>query len=111
LVYFTNAKEIPDKVKAALQEAAAKKRAVLETQQKIGDVEKQLADIAAEQGRIRENMKTVDRQSAYYTRLAGKLNDQESTIETLQTQRDELRKSFEEQSKALADYLGQLTVE
>lgn len=110
LLFYINAKEIPDDVKAALAKVAGMQQDIQTTQQKIAEIDAQLAAITTEQQRIRENMKTVDKASAYYNRLAAKLNDQESKIETFQTQRDELQKSLEAQQKTLADHLNGLTI-
>ncbi|MND05328.1 hypothetical protein D3C83_260450 [compost metagenome] len=55
-------------------------------------------------------MKTVSQTAQYYTRLLAKLNEQESTIERLQTERDTLTKKREVQRKELEDYLASLTV-
>ena len=69
------------------------------------------AEIGQEQGRIRENMKTVTSGSAYYERLLAKLNEQEGQIERLHSERDDLLKKRDAQQKALEDYLSGLTVE
>lgn len=108
--FYVAAKEIPDNVKAALSKAADLQRAVSDTQQKINDATAQLAAITEEQNRIRNNMNTVDRNGAYYNRLSAKLNDQESKIEAIQTEQEESRKTLEVRMKALADYLGTLSV-
>jgi hypothetical protein len=56
-------------------------------------------------------MRTVsDRQNQYYNRLLTKLNEQESQIEKLQTERDDLQKRFEQQRKELEDYLANMNV-
>ena len=46
-------------------------------------------------------MKTVAQNSEYYQRLLKKLNDQETAIEQLQTQVDDLQKSLEKQRAEL----------
>jgi len=64
----------------------------------------------AEQARIRENMKTVGQTTEYYKRLLTKLNEQESSIERLQRERDELSKTRDAQRKELEDYVINLTI-
>ena len=66
--------------------------------------------IAAEQNRIRENMKTVAPSTHYYERLLAKLNEQESSIEALQKQRDEVSAKQDLLRKQFSDYLDGLTV-
>jgi len=111
MAFYVAAKEIPETVRAALSKAADLQRTVADTERKLAENDKLLVDITTEQSRIRENMKTVDRNGAYYNRLSAKLNDQESKIETIQTEQDELRKTLEIQTKVLADYLAGLNVD
>ncbi len=54
-------------------------------------------------------MKTVDRQSQYYNRLMAKLNDQESQIEKLQKERDELVTKLNQQRAELENFLSNTT--
>ena len=63
-----------------------------------------------EQQRIRENMKSVDRNSEYYTRLLTKLNDQETQLEALQKEIDELNGKLNQQRAALEEYVSNLNV-
>ena len=72
--------------------------------------EAQVNTLTADQSRIRENIKTVDKSSAYATRLLKKLDDQESQIEKLRPETDTLRTKLDEQNRALADYLNGLNV-
>jgi hypothetical protein len=55
-------------------------------------------------------MKTVGQTTAYYQRLLAKLNEQESSIEKLRLERDDLTKKRDVQRKALEDYLSSLTI-
>jgi septal ring factor EnvC (AmiA/AmiB activator) len=55
-------------------------------------------------------MKTVGQTSQYYQRLLTKLNDQESSIEKLQHERDDLQVKRDAARKELEDYLRELTV-
>ena len=86
------------------------KGAMVDTQRKIDQSTQQVSQISAEQTRIRENMKTVNQQSEYYTRLVKKLGDQETQIEKLQSSSEDLRKTLEKQSGELEEYLGGLNV-
>ena len=69
-----------------------------------------IAEITAEQTRIRENMKTVSQTTQYYERLLAKLNEQESSIESLQKERDSLTQKRDSLRKDLEDYLNGLTL-
>ena len=87
------------------------KGAMADTQRKIAETQQQLTEITAEQDRLRQNLKTVAANSTYATRLLTKLNDQETQIEKLQAQVEELNQALQKQTKELEDYLVNLTVE
>jgi hypothetical protein len=110
LDFYSKTGEIPKDVRDALVKAIQLKQAMVDTDRQINEHTQQIAQITEEQNRIRENMKTVDRQSAYYQRLLSKLNDQESQIEKFQTEREDLIKKRDQQRKDLEDYLGNLSV-
>ena len=102
--------EIPKDVRDALAKAISLKQAASGTERQIAEADAEISNIAAEQERIRKNMQAVDKQSQYYNRLLGKLNDQETRIEALQTKKDDLTATLEKQRSDLADYLKGLTV-
>ena len=84
---------------------------MLDTQRKIADKQREESAITQEQQRIRDNMKTVTQSSTYYSRLLAKLNEQETKIEKLQLQTDQLRQTHEKQRKELEEYLLKTSVE
>jgi hypothetical protein len=110
LDFYRKSGSIPKDVRDALIKAGELKQAMAETQRTIEERTKRLNDITAEQARLRENMKTVDRNSQYYNRLLKKLNDQETDIETRQTELEDLRKKLDKQRGDLEDYLNNLNV-
>lgn len=103
--------EISAPVRDALGKAAGLKQTVTETQRQMADRDAQTQAITAEQGRIRENLKTVDRSGAYATRLLKKLDEQESQLDKLRGETDALHGKLDGQQSALADYLDGLNVE
>jgi len=109
-VIYSTAGEIPKTVQDALSKAIQLKQSLTDTQQQIDDSKAKLAGITTEQNRIRENMRTVEHTSQYYTRLMTKLNDQENEIEKTQTQMDELQKTLVGQQQELESYLANLNV-
>ena len=86
------------------------KYALVDTQRQIEQRQKRVAEITAEQARIRENMKSITSTSEYYTRLLKKLNEQETTIEKLQVEVENLLEKQRQQQKELEDYLASLNV-
>lgn len=102
--------ELPQPVRDALRRAADLRQALALTQQRLAEADDALRRIAEEQNRIRENLRTVDRQSQYHARLMAKLNEQESTIEQTQKQRDDLQRTSAAQQQELERYLASLQV-
>jgi chromosome segregation ATPase len=109
LLYQRNG-SIPSNVRDAIAKAISLKNAVTTLEQQIGARTQDINGITAEQGRIRENMKTVSNTTQYYQRLLAKLNEQESTLESLHTDRDALTTKRDAARKELEDYLANLTI-
>lgn len=110
LLVYARTGEIPQPVRDALAKAAEHKRALNDTQRQLRETEARLSAISTEQGRIRQNMQTVNDKSEYYNRLLKKLNEQESQIEQFQTQRDQLQEKQEQQRAELENFLKGLNV-
>jgi hypothetical protein len=102
--------EIPKDVRDVLLKAMSLKSALVETERQMRERQQQLAEITQEQQRIRENMATVSQTSQYYTRLLTKLNDQETAIEKLQGEVEQLKRSYDRQRQELEIYLTNTTV-
>jgi len=110
LVYQRNG-SIPANVRDAIAKAISLKNAVTDLDRQIAARTADINGITAEQGRIRENMKTVSNTTQYYQRLLAKLNEQESTLESLHTDRDALTEKRDAARKELEDYLANLTIQ
>jgi hypothetical protein len=110
LLTYSKMGEIPANIRAVLEKAAQIMGAGEDIDRQIAAINKQQSEIDADQGRIRENMKTVGQMSQYYQRLLTKLNEQETSIEKLQRDREELRAKRDAARKALEDYLRGLTI-
>jgi hypothetical protein len=110
LDWYSRQGEIPKDVRDALTKAAQMKSALTDIQRQIDQKNQLVQQVTAEQARIRENMKTVNQQSEYYTRLLKKLNDQETQIETTQNEAEGLRKKLDAQRTQLEQYLAELNV-
>jgi hypothetical protein len=109
LIYQRNG-SIPAKVRDAIAKAITLKNAVTDLDRQIAARTQDINGITAEQGRIRENMKTVSNTTPYYQRLLTKLNEQESQLESLHTDRDALTTKRDAARKDLEDYLSNLTI-
>jgi hypothetical protein len=102
---------IPKPVADALAKAISLKQAMTDTQQKIEAGKSHLNDIAAEQTRIREDLKSVKDTTVYYTRLMTKLNDQEDDIEKTQKADADLQKQLDAQRSEFENYISNLNVQ
>jgi hypothetical protein len=102
--------EIPKEVRDVLVKAMSLKSALVDTERQMRERQQQVTEITQEQQRIRENMATVSQTSQYYTRLLTKLNDQETAIEKLQGEIEQLKRSYDRQRQELEIYLANTTV-
>jgi len=110
LMFYSNSREISEKVRGALSKAIQLKQAIVDTERLISEKAKKISELRQDQASSRENMKTVDQKSQFYERLLAKLNDQESQIEKLQSERDSLQKQRDGQRKELEDYISKLDI-
>lgn len=112
LLQFSQTTSISPRVREALTQAANLKRAQSETERTIGDRRNRVNLITTDQQRIRENIRSgISQQSEYYSRMVSKLSDQETELETLNTEITELEKTLELQRKQLAEYLTSLSID
>jgi hypothetical protein len=107
---YSRSGEIPKEVREALAKAMGMKRALLDVQRQIQEKQKKVGEITQEQERIRSNMGSVSQTSQYYTRLLTKLNEQETAIEGLQGEIDQLQRTYEQRRQELETYLSNTTV-
>jgi hypothetical protein len=110
LLTFQRTGSIPANVRDAIARAISLKNAVTDLDRQIAARTQDINGITAEQGRMRENMKTVSSNTQYYQRLLSKLNEQESTLESLHSDRDALTTKRDAARRELEDYLANLTV-
>lgn len=108
-IYSQNG-ELPSSVRDAIGKAVQMRRDGLEFDRQVNQRTQRISEITAEQNRIRENMKTVAQNTEYYTRLLTKLNEQETSIENLQKERDALTATRDQLRRQLDDYLRDLNV-
>ncbi len=110
LEFFIRAKEIPETVRNAVEKAMHLKQILSTTESSLQQHRDRIESITKEQERIRDNMRSVQQSSEYYTRLLTKLNNQETTIEKEQSTVAKLQADANQQRQSLADYLNNLTV-
>jgi hypothetical protein len=109
--FFLRANVTSPKVKAALEEALARKAKLAETQHEIQQQEKALQVIEKDQARMRDNMARVPQTSQAYRRYLQKFDDQETEIEKRREQVAKLQSRAEEERKSYESFLLNLNVE
>jgi hypothetical protein len=110
IIAFCNTGNLAQPIKDALLKVASLQQEQYETQRQIQERQNKINLISQEQTRLRENMKTVSQNTEYYTRLLKKLDEQESSIETLQKEIGALQKTLEKQQKDFVDHVNALNV-
>ena len=108
LVFYSRSGQIPQNVRDTLGKAIEIKRTIADLESRETEKRLALEEIEKEQTRIRSNMGSVNASSPYYSRLLEKLNSQETTIETIQSEVRELEKKLEEQRQELDKFLANL---
>ena len=93
--------EIPADVRAALRRAADLRRDLAETERRDVDLRNELAEIERDQTRIRGNLEAIDNDTDYGRRLLTTLNEQESRIEAIRAEQEEVQALLTRQREAL----------
>ncbi|QOJ15370.1 MAG: hypothetical protein HRU75_12320 [Planctomycetia bacterium] len=111
LLWYVNSGAASDKLKAALNRAIELRQKMDQTAQAAAIAERRAADAAGEQGRVRENLKTLDRSSDSYRKQLAKFDQLETEIETTRKEAERLRGEEAAQRVALENYLAALEIE
>ncbi len=110
LLAYSSQGKASDAVVKAVREAARLQGLVQETTNKISATEKERNEITSDQKRVRENMGRIDRNTELYARYIRKLDAQETRLEQIVTELENLRAEKEQRVKALNDYIRRLNV-
>ncbi|MCI0536059.1 MAG: DUF4139 domain-containing protein [Verrucomicrobiales bacterium] len=111
IAYYVRAPKVSAKVKDALQKAAQLRDRLSQTGAERTRREHRTNEITQEQGRIRENMAKLNANSELYVRYVKKLDQQETELERLREEIEELKNTETQQQRDLNDYLLNLNVE
>ena len=111
IAFYLRAREVSPQLKAALEELSARRGRLVETQRARQEEERKLQQIRSEQGRIRQNMDALNRDSSLYKRYVQQLNDQEDELARILERIDGLRAQELRQQRDLDSYLQSLQVE
>ncbi len=111
ILFFTSQKNISDKLRQALKELGGMQESLAAVRQERQQKEQRGKAIAEEQGRIRPNMQTVNRNSESYAMWERKLVQQEKEIDQLNTDLERLRADEQTRNTAIAKFIADLNVE
>jgi hypothetical protein len=109
MMYASN-KEIPQKVRDALAEAAKRKNALADAQRVLAQTQEQINAQQNERSQLPPVMNALDRTGQAYKTYEKKLMAIEARLDQLRTDQAEQQDKVNELQKSLADYLNGLTV-
>lgn len=107
---YATSSELPQAVRDALAGVATLRAAVDEKAAAQRALEADLAQITAEQARIRDNLKVVPAESALHQRYLTELGEQEDRIAAIQGRLSEARKAVTAAQEALANKISGLRI-
>ena len=102
---------VSDAVINAFKEVQRRSGLVADAKRRIAELEKEKTEIDADQGRVRQNMGTIDRTSELYRRYMEKLAMQESRLETIAKDLATARAEETRLAQELDDHIASLNVE
>ena len=105
---YLSAKEVSAPVKEALREVVRRKTELGNLQHRKQQLEQEIAVIAQEQERIRNNMQSIDRNTDLYNRYVKKFTDQEDQVENYREEIRGLEAQITEKQRSLDEYLSNL---
>jgi len=100
-----------DELIAALQEGAKLNKNIAVLRSRLDRMTAQLSGIQTDQGRIRENMRAIDKTTDLYRRYLETLTNQEDLIASLTTEMEQTRKAIEQAEAQRRTYFEKLNVE
>jgi hypothetical protein len=110
IAIYMKAPVVSARVKEALNGLAKRKAELADTLRQRQEQERKAQSIRGEQGRIRQNMDSLSRDSALYKRYVAQLDSQENELAAILPEIDRLAKKELDQRKALDDYILSMDV-
>ncbi|MBN2445913.1 MAG: hypothetical protein JXO22_04270 [Phycisphaerae bacterium] len=108
---YLRSRVISDKVKQALQRVVELRTELDRLAEQRGEAERNGQAAADDQERVRQNLKTLDKNTDQYTRQLQKFDEDEALIDQWRNKAIELRAAEQKKSQELETYLLSLTVE
>ncbi len=111
IALFLSSNEIPSKVKRVFKKLSEIKLSISGLQQRLEALRKRYISITEDQKRIRENMKTLKRESALYRRYEKRLNSEEDEIEKILVSKSKLSSELEKKREELMGFISSIRIE
>ena len=108
--YYIKSRVVSDKVKSALRDIANRNHEIQLTSTQRQEALRQIQEIGKDQGRIRENMSRLPRDTDLYRRYLNKFSGQEDQVEDLQENVGKLTDKEYNLRQSLNEYLMMLIV-
>ncbi|MDQ2105677.1 hypothetical protein QSG27_23470, partial [Azospirillum sp. C340-1] len=106
---YASSTELPPAAREALGKVATLRTAVAEKERRVGDLEREQAEIGKEQERLRQNLATLPRDSDLFKRTIAKMGDQETRLDALSRDLAAARKEVEAARNTLRDQVRGMT--
>jgi len=100
--------ELDDATRRVLQDVLALQREAAQLRADMGARETRVAEINADQQRVRQNMQSLDRDSSLYRRYVADLEAQEDELDALSEEIAELRARLQDTQRRLQDLIAGL---
>jgi hypothetical protein len=110
IVRYQQAKEVSPHVKDALQHVVQLRSTLDDTRAQRTRLDQRTTEITAEHVRIRENMQRLQQNSDLYNRYVKKLDQQETDLEKLRKEIENLKNREEEHRRELQNYVMNLDI-
>ena len=111
IAIYIGEKTVSAQVRQALQKLGAMQTEAAELRRQVQDRQMRVKSIVEDQNRIRENMKTVARNTDAYSRWERKLTQQEDELEKLNAEIEKLRADELAKRQAIDAFLAGLNVD
>lgn len=109
--FYIRAKVVSPKVREALEKVAQMRNELGNTQARKNQQTQRVAQITADQGRVRENLKTVREGTELHERYLKKLTEQENELDEANRLITQYSQQEQQQKEALDQYLLNLSIE
>ncbi len=109
--FYIRAKAVSPKVREALEKVAQMRNELGNTQARKNQQTQRVTQITADQGRVRENLKTVREGTELYERYLKKLTEQENELDEANRLIGQYTQEEQQKKEALDQYLLNLSIE